>query len=87
MVGLIKRAFHVGELPTASWVLSASEVAKGVLRLVATYLQTEMMSPGEKVVAIGILGMINLTMGLASGYLGAGSLVATAPLATMLYHR
>jgi hypothetical protein len=44
-----------------------------------------MMSPGEKVVAFGMLGIINLTMGLVSGYLGAGAVLATAPVATAIY--
>lgn len=46
-----------------------------------------MMTPGEKVTAVGMLAMINLSMLLVSGYFAAGSLVATLPMATLIVHQ
>ena len=46
-----------------------------------------MMTPGEKVIAVGVLSTMNLAMLLVSGFLAAGSLIATIPLATAILHQ
>jgi len=46
-----------------------------------------MMTPGEKVTALGTLSVMNLSMLIVSGYLGAGAVVATVPLATLIAHQ
>ena len=45
-----------------------------------------MMTPGEKVTAVGMISMINVSMLLASTYLAAGTLVATLPLTVAIIH-
>ncbi|WP_169302342.1 hypothetical protein [Halorientalis salina] len=46
-----------------------------------------MMTPGEKVTALGMLAMINGSLLLLSGYLAAGALIATVPFATVVAHQ
>lgn len=46
-----------------------------------------MMTLGEKVVAVGVLAVMNLSMLVASAYLAAGSIIATLPLAVTIVHQ
>lgn len=46
-----------------------------------------MMTPGEKVIAIGMLGLINTVMLAFSAFLAAGTLIATLPFATLVAHQ
>jgi len=58
-----------------------------VLRFVAEQEQVDMMSPGEKVVAVGAIGFMNAGILALSGILGAGALFVSLPMATAIYHQ
>jgi hypothetical protein len=51
---------------------------------VADSFELLMMTPGEKVIAVGTLSVMNTILLAISGLLGAGSLVASVPLATAI---